>query len=189
MRYAAVLDACVVVPMPLCDTLLRLAEEPAVYRPLWSERILLEVGGALEKKLNRTRFERERRLHAMRSAFPEAEVSVPGDLVKSVTCIPDPNDRHVVGAAIVGSADAIVTFNTKHFPADCIEQYGLVCQTPDEFLVQQFDQARDLVRERLDSQAAALGLKRSFIARKLQKMAPSFVGLLEPGISVADERE
>ena len=40
---AVLLDACVLVPMPLCDTLLRLAEEPALYRPLWSERILLEV--------------------------------------------------------------------------------------------------------------------------------------------------
>jgi hypothetical protein len=27
-EYAAVLDACVLVPMPLCDTLLRLAEDP-----------------------------------------------------------------------------------------------------------------------------------------------------------------
>jgi predicted nucleic acid-binding protein len=189
MRYAAVLDACVLVPMPLCDTLLRLAEEPAVYRPLWSEQILLEVGGALEKKLKRTRFQRERRLQSMRSAFPEAEVSVPWDLVKSVTCIPDLNDRHVVAAAILGSADAIVTFNTKHFPPDCVKQYGLVCQTPDEFLVQQFDLARDLVLERLDSQASALGMKRSFITGKLRKMVPSFVGLLKSGIGGEDDGE
>src|SRR5271170_8005681 len=111
MKPAAVLDACVLVPMPLCDTLLRLAEEPALYRPVWSERILLELGTALEKKLNRTRPQRERRLHAMRVAFPEAEVFVPLYLVKSVSCIPDPNDQHVVAAAISGAADVIVTFN------------------------------------------------------------------------------
>jgi hypothetical protein len=46
-EYAAVLDACVLVPMPLCDTLLRLAEDPAMYRPLWSEAILTEVATAL----------------------------------------------------------------------------------------------------------------------------------------------
>ncbi len=63
MRYTAVLDACVLVPMPLCDTLLRLAEEPAVYRPVWSEQILLEVGNALENNLHRSRFQRERRIH------------------------------------------------------------------------------------------------------------------------------
>jgi hypothetical protein len=48
-EYVVLLDACVLVPMPLCDTLLRLAEEPAFYRPLWSEEILREVGDALEK--------------------------------------------------------------------------------------------------------------------------------------------
>jgi len=53
-EYAVVLDACVLVPMPLCDTLLRLAEEPAMYRPMWSEEILQEVGAALEKRLKRT---------------------------------------------------------------------------------------------------------------------------------------
>lgn len=39
---AAVLDACVLVPSALCDTLLRLAED-GFYRPLWSRRILQEV--------------------------------------------------------------------------------------------------------------------------------------------------
>jgi hypothetical protein len=65
MKYTVVLDACVLVPMPLCDTLLRLAEQPATYCPLWSEQILLEVGDALEKKLKRTAFQRQRRLHSM----------------------------------------------------------------------------------------------------------------------------
>jgi hypothetical protein len=42
-EYAAVLDACVLVPMPLCDTLLRCAEDPGLFRALWSEQILEEV--------------------------------------------------------------------------------------------------------------------------------------------------
>src|SRR5271168_1192161 len=121
MKYAAVLDACVLVPMPLCDTLLRLAEEPATYRPLWSEQLLLEVGDALEKKLKRTESQRQRRTHSMRSAFPDAEVDVPAGLANAITCIPDPKDCHVVAVAICGSADAIVTFNIRHFPSECIQ--------------------------------------------------------------------
>lgn len=35
-----VLDACVLIPMPLADTLLRLAEVPRLYRPKWSGAIL-----------------------------------------------------------------------------------------------------------------------------------------------------
>ena len=40
-RYTAVLDACVLVPIALADTLLRVAEK-GLYRPLWSGRILAE---------------------------------------------------------------------------------------------------------------------------------------------------
>lgn len=183
MSYAAVLDACVLVPMPLCDTLLRLAEEPATYRPLWSEQILLEVGDTLEEKLKRTVSQRRRRIQAMRRAFPEAEVDAPADLAKAVTCIPDPNDRHVVAAAIVGLADVIVTFNTRHFPNDCTERYGIDCQTPDQFLVEQFHLNAELVLEKLDSQAGALGRERAFVLQRLEKMVPRFIGLVGLGIS------
>jgi hypothetical protein len=39
-RYIAVLDACVLAPMPVVDTLLRLAEAPGFYVPKWSPHIL-----------------------------------------------------------------------------------------------------------------------------------------------------
>jgi len=73
-EYAVLLDACVLAPMPLCDTLLRLAEHPAFFRPLWSEKILEEVGNVLEQKLGYSQPQRERRLAAMRRAFPESVV-------------------------------------------------------------------------------------------------------------------
>jgi predicted nucleic acid-binding protein len=147
-EYAALLDACVLAPMPLCDTLLRLAEHPAFYRPLWSDEILQEVGNVLENKLNYTPEQRERRLNAMRKAFPEALVKLPTKL-DSFDC-PDKNDRHVLAAAVRGQANAIVTSNTKHFPETCIEQYGLLCQTPDRFLVDQFHLNPPLVVDKLD---------------------------------------
>jgi|HubBroStandDraft_2_1064218.scaffolds.fasta_scaffold2405357_1 hypothetical protein len=42
-EYSAVLDACVLAPMPLCETLLCCAEEPALFRALWSDETLEEV--------------------------------------------------------------------------------------------------------------------------------------------------
>jgi len=49
MRHPiAVLDACVLVPMPLADTLLRLAEPPALFDARWSDEILNEVTRTLE---------------------------------------------------------------------------------------------------------------------------------------------
>jgi hypothetical protein len=45
-KYAAVLDACALVPIALADTLLRVAERE-LYRPLWSDRILSETSEAI----------------------------------------------------------------------------------------------------------------------------------------------
>ncbi len=183
-EYAVVLDACVLVPMPLCDTLLRLAEEPALYRPLWSEEILREVADTLEKKLHRTPTQRERRISSMRDAFPEAIVNVPDDLVQAITGMPDLNDRHVVAAAIRGSAGAIITANTKHFPSECVGEYDLICRTPDEFLVHLFHFVPEQVLEKLDAQAANIGKNRSFIVEKLRSMTPSFSKLIESAFSL-----
>jgi predicted nucleic acid-binding protein len=178
-EYAVVLDACVLVPMPLCDTLLRLAEEPALYRPLWSEEILREVADTLEKKLHRTPPQRERRISSMRDAFPEAMVKVPDDLVQAIKGMPDLDDRHLVAAAIRGSANAIITANTKHFPAECLGEYDLICQTPDEFLVHLFHFVPEQVLEKLDAQAANIGEKRSFIVEGLRSMTPGFSKLID----------
>ncbi len=45
--YLVVLDTCVLAPMPLCGTLLRLAEAPAFCLPRWSDDILRELRSTL----------------------------------------------------------------------------------------------------------------------------------------------
>jgi predicted nucleic acid-binding protein len=178
--YAALLDACVLVPMPLCDTLLRLATEPSLYRPLWSESILLEVGAALEK-MEYTKLQSDRRLRIMRDHFPEASVNPPANIAPSLTCIPDADDRHVLAAAICARANVIVTFNEKHFPEDCLEPYGIMRQNPDDFLIDQFHLDRALMAEKLDSQAIAIRQSRQEIIVRLRNLAqaPKFAAVLE----------
>jgi putative PIN family toxin of toxin-antitoxin system len=181
-EYAAVLDACVLVPMPLCDTLLRLAEEPALYRPLWSEMIFLEVGNALETKLNLTLEQRDRRLKMMSQAFPEAMVTIPPNLVDTFECFIDKDDRHVLACAVKGQAHVIITQNTKHFPDECLEEYDILCQTPDEFLGHQFHLNPPLIIEKLDEQAAAIGQRREYIICRLKKVTPEFCKLVKQAI-------
>ena len=48
--------------------------------------------------------------------------------------LPDPDDRHVLAAAIVGRCDVIVPQNLKDFPANVLDRYGIDKQHPDEFL-------------------------------------------------------
>ena len=49
--------------------------------------------------------------------------------------LPDPDDRHVLAAAIRGHADVIVTMNLRDFPSDVIGSLGIEAQHPDEFVL------------------------------------------------------
>jgi predicted nucleic acid-binding protein len=178
-EYAAVLDACVLVPMALCDCLLRLAENPALYRPLWSEEILQELTRTLKNDLQRKPEEISWRLERMKLAFPEALVEVPRELLSAADCLPDKNDRHVLAAAIMSRASTIVTQNTKHFPKECLDKFGVVCQSADEFLVDQYHLAWPLVLDKLDDQAAAISQTRKVVLSNLKKSVPEFCKLLE----------
>ncbi|MDP3984331.1 MAG: PIN domain-containing protein, partial [Acidimicrobiia bacterium] len=107
MSYAAVLDADVLHPQITVDLLLRLAER-RLFRPLWSTEILDEVRRSL---LGRGIPEHAvtRRVAMMEDAFPEAIVDWDTHFLSSVPPSVDPDDRHVVAAALAGRADAIVT--------------------------------------------------------------------------------
>ena len=52
--------------------------------------------------------------------------------------LPDPDDRHVVAAAIRAGADGIVTYNLKDFPKETVFEFGIEAIHPDDFLLAQF---------------------------------------------------
>ena len=55
------------------------------------------------------------------------------ELLESALTLPDPNDRHVLAAAIHCKASAIVTYNIDDFPADVLATYNIEAQHPDDF--------------------------------------------------------
>lgn len=114
----------------------------------------------------------------MKEAFPEAMVTVPSALLKAVECIPDKNDRHVLAAAIMARADAIVTQNTRHFPKDCCEKYGVLCQTPSDFLIDRYRLHPQQVLDKLDDQAAGISQNREFVVASLKGSVPKFCKLV-----------
>lgn len=59
--------------------------------------------------------------------------------------LPDPQDRHVLAAAIEGGADVIVTCNLTDFPANEVSKHGLFVQHPDELVTLLLDSAPELV--------------------------------------------
>lgn len=147
------LDANILIPAALRDTLLRAAEY-RLYRPLWSATILTEVERNLvENGLTDARGA-QRLVRAMQEAFPEALVEGYSDLIPRLTN--NPKDRHVLAAAIVGEARTIVTHNLRDFPASALTPHGIEARSPDRFLGQLFDLEPDVLIRVVQEQAAAL---------------------------------
>ena len=105
----------------LCDTLLSIAEE-GVYRPLWSEHVLAELGRNLVKAGAKQEAV-EHRLTQMAAYFPDARVTSYEELINSMTN--HPKDRHVLAAAVAGRADILVTENLKDFPPAAVADFGI----------------------------------------------------------------
>jgi hypothetical protein len=85
--------------------------------------------------------------------------------------LPDPEDRHVLAAAIPVQAGVIVTFNLKDFPQESLKPYGVSAQHPDEFVVGLLD--LDPVRV-----CAAVRTQRASL-KKPPKSPEEFLELLE----------
>lgn len=149
MSFPVFFDACALFGGTLNDTLLRLAEAGA-YRVLWSEGVLAELERNLADRVGQGAA--ERRVSAMRAAFPEAAVSGYEDLIPAMSC--DPKDRHVLAAAVRGGAEVLVTFNTKDFPAASLAPHSVCVVHPDDFLLDQLDLHPFAVRAALTSQIA-----------------------------------
>lgn len=69
----------------------------------------------------------------MKAVLPEADVVGYRQLIADLK-LRDPDDRHVLAAAIAGKASVIVTWNLKDFPASDLVPYGMTSQSPDDFL-------------------------------------------------------
>jgi hypothetical protein len=129
-RYdVALLDASVLIPMPICDTLLRSAEA-GLFTPRWSADVLAEIERNLRPWIGEE--PARRRLAAMQVAFPRAMVTGYDELIETMTN--HPKDRHVLAAAVVGDAGLIVTANVRDFPHRALEARRVFARSPDTFL-------------------------------------------------------
>jgi predicted nucleic acid-binding protein len=124
--YRVLLDACVLIPMPLADTLLRMAEEPRLYVPKWSQSIMDEVARNLIEKWMLEPEKTRRREGEIRRHFPEAWVEGFERLMEVMTN--DPKDRHVLAAAVRSHCELIVTYNHRHFPAASVLPWEIEIQ-------------------------------------------------------------
>src|SRR5262249_35754559 len=106
--FTAFLDASVLYPAPLRDLLLELAVSD-LYRAKWSDAVHEEwIAAVLRNRSDLTRAQLERTRDLMNAHARDALVIEFEELI-DVLDLPDPNDRHVLAAAIKGGEGLIVT--------------------------------------------------------------------------------
>ena len=136
-RYTAILDANVLYPNLLRDLLLSMASA-GLYHARWTSQINDEWTRNLVANKPEIAPRIALLLELVNQAVPDCLVENYASLIDSLV-LPDPDDRHVLAAAITGHADAIVTINLKDFPEKVLAQHGIEAQHPDDFLMNQLE--------------------------------------------------
>lgn len=175
MKTVVVLDACVLFPMPLRDTLLRIAEI-GLYRLHFSQEILDEATRNLVKQSRMTQEQAAKYQECMKQFFPESIVEDYESLILLMTN--NPKDRHVLAAAVKTKADIIVTSNLKDFPTKSLQPFGIKALHPDQFLIDLFsnyeiDIAVDILKQQVeDLKNPPMTLKE--LIERLSRQVPEF---------------
>jgi len=140
----AVLDACVLYPFHTRNLLVQFAVDRLVdarwtdtIHDEWMRNLVADAPGIGMDRLRRTR-------DLMKAALPAADVHGYQPLIPGIV-LPDPDDRHVVAAAIAGGASVVVTWNIADFPEAELARHGLQRETPDQFALRLYEAAPEAV--------------------------------------------
>ena len=147
-RFTALLDACVLGGALRRNMLLSLAEA-GLFRPRWSSRILDETQKAITQ-ITKGETDGSRQRAAIEAAFPEALVTG-YEMFEDKLALPDPNDNHVLAAAIATSASVIVTDNLADFPSAVLDPHSIQAISADDFIADTIE---------LDPSEAIMALRR-----------------------------
>lgn len=184
MAFVVVLDACVLFPASLRDTLLRAAQAD-LYQLQLTEEILEEVRRNLVKR-TMTEPKARRLITAIRENFNDSLISQHRQLIPSMPT--NEKDRHVLAAAVASRAQVIVTFNLKDFPTDFLDPFQVEAQSPDVFLSHLYHLDSQIMPRIIIEQAHNLCNPPKSVAdvlKTLEQHAPIFVSLVRstPGLS------
>jgi hypothetical protein len=138
--------------------------------------IIRETTRTLESKLDWppslvAHFEAELRAH-----FKEAWISDHESLIPRMTN--NEKDRHVVAAAARGEVPFIVTLNLRHFAPEHLEPWGIRALHPQSLLIELLQAEPDVVKEKLEQQAADRGRSLDQLLEILRPIVPEFVKLM-----------
>ncbi len=150
-----VLDASVLFPAALRDTLLR-AAVARLYDVCLSEEILDELKRSLIRSGRATQQSARHLVEAIHTAFPDS-IRTARKYSRFMPHMRNhPKDRHVLALAVASGSEIIVTANLVHFLQGTLAPLGIAALHPDVFLSNLFGQAPTTMAELVQIQAAAL---------------------------------
>lgn len=155
MANVVLYDACVLYPASLRDFLMRLAlldlfqaRWTDAIHDEWTRNVAADRPEISPENLTRCRV-------LMNRHVPDSLITGYEPLIPTLS-LPDPDDRHVLAAAIHGGADLIVTFNLADFPASVLATHSIEAIHPDDFSMRLWDEFPAAVLEALRRQRAGL---------------------------------
>jgi predicted nucleic acid-binding protein len=174
--FRVFLDANVLANFAVADLLLRLAERPRQYLPVWSEEVLMETRRTHVGKLGWPEDLADSFGAELREHFPEATSSGYEHLLPAVTN--DPKDRHVLAAAAHAGAEIILTFNLKDFPEEALAPWGIKAKSPQDYLrtLYEIDEPQVVARIAAIASERAEDMEDTLI--RLGKALPTFANRL-----------
>lgn len=138
MSARVLIDANVLYPTVLREIVLGVAAG-GYFTPLWSARILEEWARAAARRDPAQEPVARGEIALLRARWPGAEVPVRPE-TEARLALPDPDDVHVLAAAIDGGAGELLTMNLSDFPTRTLGAEGIVRRDPDGFLVEALGQ-------------------------------------------------
>ena len=180
-NLTTVCDACVLYPAPLRDLLMHLALTD-LFRAKWTDAIHEEWMRSVLRDRSDLKWEQLQRTRDLMNAYVrDCLVTNYEELIPGLT-LPDPDDRHVLAAAVRAGADVIVTYNLSDFPAETLTIYGIEAQHPDDFIRHLLDLAPNVVcaaakRQRQNLKNPPKTVEEFFDALERQGLAQTVAGL------------
>jgi hypothetical protein len=185
--FTVIYDACLFYPAPLRDLMIRLAQTRR-FHARWTEEIQREWLTALLRhrpELDEVRLQRT--MVPINQAVPDCLVTGYGHLIDQL-CPPDPNDRHMLAAAIRSGSQIIVTTNLRNFPQEALADFNIDARHPDDFILDLADLDPAIVTTAAKRQRAALKnpplSAENFIDTLRRQGLPGVAGLLQSQIAL-----
>jgi hypothetical protein len=174
-------DANVFYSILMTDLILSLGEA-GLFRPRWTNEIHEEwIRNVLEDQPERKREDLERRRAFMDQAIDHDLIEGYERHIANLN-LPDPDDRHVLAAAIEAGAEIVLTYNLRDFPVSVMTALGISALHPDEFLCQQMREEPALVMEVIEKMRMKRKRPEISQGQLLSKLArlsiPDFVRML-----------